>query len=347
MRERVILHLLGYHKYLQDSDAPAALTQEGIADAVDVGRNNVSKVANSLVEEGVAEVYTKHVKGFPSVKKVYFLTQKGYLGALELKADLERTKIIIIDFDGKAHEEEIGKLSLFLPKRYGFLELASGVSRGRFDCASFHEGKVKEERRFVDYTNRKPTIRNFYGRQKELDKLASFLDTDYAKVMVVHGIPGIGKTTLIAKFVQDIREHRNVYWYRVHEWVTLKILLTPIAEFLSQLGRKGLERYVSRTESPSVGEVCSLLEIDLKDLPTVFIIDDVQKADPSIQEFLTALMGVLETLNLVSIICTSREIPSFYTRSAVFKGQVWELTLEGLDMHYPRPKADLSKITIP
>ncbi len=332
VRERVILHLLAYQRYLQDSDAPAAITQEGIADAVEVGRNNVSKIVNTMHDEGIIEVQTKHVKGFASVKKVYFLTPSGYQDALNLKVEIERTRINIIDFDGKVHEDEMGKLSLYLPKRYAFLDLALGVSRGSFDCSSFHEGKVKEERRFVDYTDRKPTVRTFYGRQKELQELNEFLESNTARIMVVCGIPGIGKTTLLAKFVQDIREQRHVYWYRVHEWVNLKILLTPIAEFLSQLGKKGLERYLSRTEGPSVGEVCAILEMDLRELPTVFIIDDVQKGDRTVQEFLAAMVSVLESINHVTLICTSREIPSFYSRAAVFKGLVRELMLEGLDV---------------
>lgn len=327
-----MLYILAYQRYLQDSDAPAAITQEGIADAVEVGRNNVSKIVNAMAAEGIVEIQTKHVKGFASIKKVYFLTQKGYQDALNLKAEIERTKINIVDFNGEVHEDEMGKLSLYLPKRYAFLDLALGVSRGSFDCSSFHEGKVKEERRFVDYTDRKPTIRNFYGRQKELQELTDFLGSETAKIMVVCGIPGIGKTTLLAKFVQDIRSQRHVYWYRVHEWVNLKILLTPVAEFLSQLGKKGLERYLSRTEGPNVGEVCAILEMDLKDLPTVFIIDDVQKGDRSVQEFLEAMVNVLDGLQNVALICTSREIPSFYSRAAVFKGLVQEMMLEGLDV---------------
>lgn len=332
VRERVILYLLAYQRYLQDSDAPAAITQEGIAEAVEVGRNNVSKIVNSMIDDGIIEAQTKHVKGFASIKKVYFLTQSGYQDALNLKVEIERTKISIIDFDGEVHEDEMGKLPLYLPKRYAFLDLAIGVSRGSFDCASFHEGKVKEERRFVDYTDRKPTVRNFYGRQKELQDLAEFLDSNTSRIIVVCGIPGIGKTTLIAKFVQDIREQRHVYWYRVHEWVNLKILLTPMAEFLSQLGKKGLERYLSRTEGPAVGEVCAILEMELKDLPAVFIIDDVQKGDRTVQEFLGAMVSLLESVENVSMICTSREIPSFYSRAMVFKGLVKEMMLEGLDI---------------
>lgn len=327
-----MLHLLAYQRYLEDADAPAAITQEGIADAIEVGRNNVSKVVNSLAEEKVIEVHTKHVKGFASVKRVYFLTHNGYQDALALRSEIERTVITIIDFDNKSHEDELGKLNLYLPRRYAFLDLVLAVTRGRFDCASFHESKVKEERRYVDYTDRKPTIRSFYGRQKELQALNEFLTSDTARAMVVCGIPGIGKTTLLAKFVQDVKEQRNVFWYRVHEWVNLKILLTPIAEFLSQLGKKGLERYLSRTETPTIGELCIILEMDLHDIPVLFVIDDVHKADSTIQEFMKALIGLLETMPKVSIICTSREIPSFYSRSQVFKGTVYEIMLEGLDM---------------
>ena len=51
------------------------------------------------------------------------------------------------------------------------------------------------------------------------------------------------------------------------------------------------------------------LEMDLQDLPTVFIIDDVQKGDRTVQEFLSAMVIVLESISDVSLICTSREIP--------------------------------------
>ena len=331
VREKVLLHILSYHKYLQDPDAPASATQEGIADAVSVGRNNISKIVNALAKEGLVEVQTKHVKGFATVKRVYFLLPKGFEAALELKKEIESVPVGIIDFDGKVHRDVVGKIGVYLPKRYTFLEMVTGVHQGKFDCASFHEGKAKEERRFIDYTDRKPAVRTFYGRSEELDRLSRFLDSDTAHIMAVCGIPGIGKTSLIAKFVQDVREQRNLFWYRIHEWVTLKILLAPFAEFLSQLGRKGLESYLSRTEVPQVGEISVLLESELKDLSAVVILDDVQKADPPVQAFLAALVVVLENLPQVHMICTSREIPSFYTRSAVFKGTVLELMLEGLD----------------
>lgn len=331
VREKVILHTLSYHRFLQDSDAPASSTQEGIADAVGVGRNNISKIVNALAKEGLVDVLTKHVKGFATIKRVYFLTTQGFQVALELKKEIEAVPISIIDFDGKVHKEIVGKIGVYLPKQYTFLEMVMGVHQGRFDCSSFHEGKIKEERHFIDYTDRKPAVRTFYGRSAEMDQLSRFLDSDTTRIMAVCGMAGIGKTTLIAKFVQDLKDRNNVFWYHIHEWDSLKILLTPLAEFLSRLGRRGLESYLSRTEVLPIGELSVLLESDLKDLSAVIIMDDVQKADPSVQAFLSAMVSVLERLPQMRLICTSREIPSFYTRSAVFKGAVLELMLEGLD----------------
>ncbi len=61
-----------------DSDSPKSVTQEGIAKAVDVGRNNVAKVLAEMSKEGTVDTFTRHVKGLPSVRKVYFLTPRAW-----------------------------------------------------------------------------------------------------------------------------------------------------------------------------------------------------------------------------------------------------------------------------
>jgi tetratricopeptide (TPR) repeat protein len=331
LEEKVVLHLLSQHRFYQDSDAPKSLTQDGIAAATGIGRNNVSRIISVLSTEGDVEVQTKHVKGLPSVRRAYFLSSNGFQRALRLKKDIEDTNIVIVDFDGKEKVDEVSKLNVYLPKPYSLLELAIGIIRGRFECASFHEMKTKEERRYVDFTDRKPTVRVFLGREKELAELSDFLTSENTRILVVNGIPGIGKTTLLAKFAQDVRDKANIFWYRIHEWMTLKLLLSPLAEFFSQLGRKGLERYLAQNETPDIGEVSNIIVSDLKDLSALLIVDDVQKADKTISDFLGTLVGIFEGLPGMRLVCTSREIPSFYTRSAVFNGLVKELVLEGLD----------------
>jgi tetratricopeptide (TPR) repeat protein len=331
VRERVILHLLGQHKYSQDADAPKVVTQDGIASTIEVGRNNVAKIVTVMAEEGIVDIQSKHVKGLPSVRLIYFLTPKGFEEGKKLKTAIESTVVDVIDLKGESHQDEVGRIGVYLPNRYSLLEQAMGVSRGKFDCASFHEGKVKEERRFVDYSDKKPAIRTFFGREQELEKLNGLFSSQTVKAIMIYGIPGIGKTTLLAKFTQDIRDRINVFWFKVHEWVDFKGMLKPLSEFLSQIGRKNLENYLTQTESPVLGEVCHILETDLRGSNTLLIFDDINKGDKGVKELLGAMLSSIEGLPGIWMIGSAREMQSFYGRSAVFRGLVLEMQLEGLD----------------
>lgn len=330
-KEKIILHLLSHHRFFQDSASPEAVTQDGVAEAVGVGRNNVSRFLNELVKDDIIEVQVKHIKGLQRVRNVYFLSHLGFQEGLALKEDIESIRVRIIDFDGVEKEEDVSRLNLHLPRSYSLVELASGVERGVFNCSAFHEGKIKEEKRYVDYSDRKPAVRTFFGRTPEIKRLQEFINSETGRLLVVHGIAGIGKTTLLAKFAQEIRDSTNLFWYKVHEWINLKILLGPLAEFLSRLGRKGLERYLAQTEIPRVGEVCAILESDLTESEILLIVDDIQKSEPPVLEFLSALIAVLTPLERVRIIVASREIPTFYNRSEVVTGIIEEMNLHGLD----------------
>ncbi|NLX47059.1 MAG: tetratricopeptide repeat protein [Euryarchaeota archaeon] len=330
-KERVFLHLLFQQRFVMDSDSPKSVTQEGVAKAVEVGRNNVAKLLAEMGREGDVDTFTRHVKGLPSVRKVYFLNAKGMEKAKAIKQKAEHTTVDIIDLQGHRTRDEIGKLGNYLPKRYDLLELINGISRGTIDCRNFHENRMREERRYVDFTDKKPAVRNFFGREREIETLLGLLGSETGRMVVINGIPGIGKTTLLAKFAQLVRESSNVFWYKVHEWANLKALLRPMSEFLSQMGRRNLEWYLNQTEAPLVGEATHILETDLEGVSALLIFDDVHKADPTVLEFLGALLTTMEGLEHVRAVCTARELPSFYSRSAVFRGLVEELNLEGLD----------------
>jgi tetratricopeptide (TPR) repeat protein len=330
-KEKIMLHLLDQQRYIQDSASPDSVTQDGIANGVGIGRNNVSKFLKDLIQDHIVEMQVKHIKGLQRVRNVYFLTHLGFQEALALKQEIESTRVRVIDFDGGETEDEVGRLNVYLPRSYSMVELASSVERGKFDCSSFHEGKVKEKRRYVDYSDRKPAVRTFFGREEEIARLHEFMGSEETRLAVVHGIAGIGKTTLLAKFAQEVRDVTNLFWYKIHEWVTLKIMLSPMAEFLSQLGKKGMERYLAQTENPCVGEVCAILEEDMSNVDALIVIDDIQKSDPGVIEFLTALVSILPMLGGTRIVVSSREIPSFYNRSEIASGIIEELSLEGLD----------------
>jgi len=331
VRERVILHLLAQQKYSQDTDAPKAVTQEGIASSIEVGRNNVAKIMTVMAEEGIVDIQSKHVKGLPSVRLVYFLAPKGFEEGKKLKASIESASVEVFDLNGESHMDEVGRIGVYLPNRYSLLELAMGVSRGQFDCASFHEGKVKEDRRFVDYSDKKPAVRTFFGRDREMEILQGLITSQTVRAVMIYGIPGIGKTTLLAKFTQDIRERINVFWFKVHEWVDYKGVLKPLSEFLAQIGKKNLEYYLTQTENPVLGEVCHIIETDMKGSNSLMIFDDIHKADKGVKELLGAILTSIEGVPGIWMIGSAREMLSFYDRGAVHRGYVVEMQLGGLD----------------
>jgi tetratricopeptide (TPR) repeat protein len=330
-KEKVMLHLMAYQRYNMDDDAPKAVSQDGIAAVVDVGRNNLAKVLGEMVEESLAEVKSKHVKGMPSVRKVYFLTQGGFNRSMSLRDELEATHIMAVDLQGQEQELPLAKLAPLLPKNYNLLEVCKGIEKGRIDCRSFHEGKIKEERRYVDFTDKKPAVRNFFGREEEMRVLNDFVGEGPTRLLVIQGIPGIGKTTMVAKFAQDVRERIHVYWFKLHEWVNAKALLRPLAEFLSQLGKKNLEWYLTQTELPNVGEVCQILETDMKDVSALLIIDDLQKAAPDVAKILEGFATIMDQLPDIRMIWMCREMPTCYPRGHVVSGLIKEIVLEGLD----------------
>ena len=70
------------------------------------------------------------------------------------------------------------------------------------------------------YANRPPATRPVYGRDDELDTLHGWF-ADRHPCMVVHGIAGIGKSTLIAHWLQQHMEsdpHLSVCWYTCQPW---------------------------------------------------------------------------------------------------------------------------------
>ncbi len=48
-------------------------------------------------------------------------------------------------------------------------------------------------------------VPNFIGRQTELNSLNNYVNTQSAGIVVIHGVGGIGKTSLASEFVHQIK----------------------------------------------------------------------------------------------------------------------------------------------
>ena len=135
----------------------------------------------------------------------------------------------------------------------------------------------------------------FTGRKKELQKLQEYYQNKEINILVVYGQRGIGKTTLLERFVE---EKNNIYY----EAVSCS-LREQKKFFISRLGNMG-----ELSQSSSFEEILNFMEDSGKDR-LILIIDEFQNMCKTETEFLESLKAYQENKNskkkLFIILCSS------------------------------------------
>lgn len=107
--EKVMLHLMAYHRYRDATEAPTEVTQEGMRKSLGITQSHVSYAVKSLKERGDVEEVLSHVKGVKRRRKAYWLTRSGYSRGKGLHERLASTKVMIINKEGRSKTVELGK----------------------------------------------------------------------------------------------------------------------------------------------------------------------------------------------------------------------------------------------
>lgn len=152
------------------------------------------------------------------------------------------------------------------------------------------------------YVEKIPETGLFVGRKKELRALGA----KKGGLTIVAGIPGIGKTALIAKHVRMLIEHshKRVFWHVIRESDSLGYVLSRLASFLESMGYASLS-HLMRT---GVTERTALIDAALKDVErsnAVIVLDDYHLSrDMGITQFIHALAKSTKTRTLIA--CRTR-----------------------------------------
>ena len=330
-QDRILQHLVEYVGYEGQLERPDDLTQFGIAAATGLGRSTISKSMNLLIERGMITAKRAHVPSGKLRRTTYLLTDLGVRMARARKEEIEKELVAVREENGTVRKMPLKEVARQLPFSVGTLELAVHVKQGVFDTPSFLKSRARKPA-FVDFTERTPKLRYFFGRDEELKNLDEWLKSRGSRFLVVVGIPGIGKTTLLVKRLEDWRQRTNLFWYRMLEWSSRRNLLRRLSLFLDQLGRRELSNYLSVGDGVDLEEVSRLLEKDLDGLDALFIFDDCHKASAEVKEFLYSLKLILDGLAGPKVIVAGRSVPGFYDRrDAKVNGLVKEIEIQGLD----------------
>jgi len=342
VEERILIHLHDYIKYRESWEVPYAVTQGGIAEAVCIRRPHISRAMKVFEDKGYIDARQAHIKDHKRKRLVYFLNPTGVANAMNILKGINETKLKVRGADDEVTKAEVSQIiqefgltrlqllqllddkNTFDPKDLG--ERLKGLQT-EFQAKEVFTGtllmKVKEEL---------PSPGKFFGRTEELEKIDQWLSSPTSKILVIHGIAGIGKTTLGIKVANKYMEQKNIFWHRFHEWETITNVLGHLASFLANMGRTRLSQYLSSGKVPDFNEISILLEGDFNELNALLFFDDFQKVRKKNVQLFELILEVMERTHGVRALIMARHIPPFYGRQdVVIKNLVTEIHLEGLD----------------
>jgi tetratricopeptide (TPR) repeat protein len=326
-----------------------AITQAGIAKAINIRLEHVSRAVKNLDEKGFLYIRTGHVRGLLRQKKAYFLTANGIFYANDIKRQFNEKLILICTLDGELREIKFNQLNDFINIKLTPLDVFEFASKSDKNIIDLK--KVIEDRRFSNikdkinknqfpepaykqefiFSSNVPPVDTFLGREKEINTIQNALKSD-AKIIIIHGLAGIGKTTLVSKIIEEFEGNTNIFWYQFEIWSSFKHVLKSIGKFLNKLGKSQLFNYFESGKGFELSEVMDILNIELDGINAIFVFDDFQRCDKHTLEFFSSLKNVCERIKIPKIIITSRSKLKFYDQRDInIKRIVTEVELSGLD----------------
>ena len=352
IKERILLHLMEYPEIKEQTGFPEHasftfhLSQEGIASSVVTARSLVSRALADLTEKGLIWERLAHISGKKKRMNTYFLTDEGLKIAAGIKENAENTVVLLKEKD-KLKEMKLSEVKK-LKKDASILDLVNAVT----EDGVLELSRLREKREFIDFSEIAPEPEHFFGRKKEITSLKRWIEGFYPRIVVVKGVAGIGKTTLIAKIVSEYKTKKNVFWYRFHDWSTLKNMLVRLSDFLCMVGRRQLNIQVKSKEGIDIEKISAILKNQLRNTNCLLVFDDFHKAKESEISFFSSLADILVETDNVKVIVAGRWIAPFYSRKEVIIGKtVSEMLLQGLDESASREllrerniKSDLKKL---
>ncbi len=288
--ERILYHLSNYVKYEDKYEAPFDVTQDGISQACSISRAHAAIELKKLKASGIVDETLKHVRKGKARRKVYFLTTIGKSKATDVLQYVRDNSIVPMVDPAKISAESISR--------------------------------SKSIRR----SSPLPTVKDFFGRSKELEAVSQALALPTLKVLSIRGIAGIGKSTLVAKVVSGLSGQR-IFWYSTKPWDVPRTLADALGRFLAENGSRRLATYLASGKF-ELGELSYLFDEELAENGYTLVFDDVDSSD-NLQEFLKMLK---HSSGSAKMIVTSEAGAKFYDASdMIAKKEVAEIELGGLE----------------
>ncbi len=322
-KERILLHLLECAAPGDEVEVSNTLSQQGVARGAGIERRHVAQFVRPLIREGLVRERTAHVTGGRQRMKVYDLTSAGRALAIRLRERV-KSQVVRIREEGGVREETLDVALRGIGGRATLLEAVRQVEEA--GVLDLERPASPSEAGLVEQLADAPHVTTFLGRHDDLAEITR--EGTRARVFVVRGIPGIGKSALAAKACDLVRGQRNLFWHRIRPWDSPVMVLADLGRFLDALDRPGLNSVLKRGEAGLAGEV---LRQDLPDTRAFLVLDDAHEATNDTLAVVRMLAEATASAPDVKLlVLTRRALPIYDTRDVAIRGVVREIELDGL-----------------
>ena len=372
VEDRLLLHLLEQDDQADLYMVSAAVTRPGIAEACALHPPNVSRSMRTMLRNQWVSEHTRTVRGESRRQKTWQLTDLGRTEAKSRSNSLGLTQVLIRDESGQLLEVTAAQASTRLAAELTLLQvLMHAQHEGVLTFGDIRFGMIQKKEddgkpapgrltlgagAHATYHTEPPETREVHGRSNELDALDDWIDSQES-CMLIHGIAGIGKSTLAAHWMRqrmEADEQLSICWYPCQPWDTSLGLatsllhrvgidaahdpvqlmetlpLTPGAKLDIDAYRRLLLSYLT---DPSVLRD-RFSDDDEPGAPPYFllVLDDVHHISEEAADLLGALLQVADSSPL-KLLLISRTTLTFYDRRDVHtRERVSELALSGLSV---------------
>jgi len=327
VNERILLHLKESGSASHSLDLPAPMTQEGIASALGIRVNHVSRAVKALQKRGCLREATSRVKGEVRRRKIYLITEEGMAVANRVVGEITATAVSVRDSRQRLREMPAAEArQLLLPPRTFTSMLAQLDERGVLDI---FKAKAKEKKEAeVSLFSGAPAAAPFYGRVEEMRRLRAWLQAKKPPVMAVAGEQGIGKTVLAFNAVKSIEGKRPIFWFSFPLEGGREAFVHALSEFLQEIGKADFAAWAGQ-EAIDGRELRRRAEASMMDLGAILIVDNIPS---NLGGQGSVVQAVTEAAALTGnqVLLTIREMPE-WRRELNERGLLEHLTLHGLD----------------
>ena len=192
---------------------------------------------------------------------------------------------------------------------------------------------LEKQSNFIDLTNDSFVPSHFFGRNLEMDIIQKWIeDKKLFRTIVIYGLPGIGKTSIISKIIKNYKNSKHIFWHKIDKWDSSKSIIKEILDFFLAIDEKYLKFSLDFKTHIDINEIIEFLSEKMKNLDAIFIFDDYHKSEEDMVNFISVFSRIIERAeNNKLIMITRYNIPFYEQKEVLVNKSVAELELEGLD----------------